>query len=277
MVDVQARSADELDFLPARYRHQHTGRRATVRCVAAAVGCAVVLVALFLVQRHERSRLEAERAIVAAQHQFAVAQTKQLAQLRAKMATLNDQARLYTYLRHPWPRTAMIDTIARSAPDSVVLTEIEISRTQPKIGRTSTQRSPAAPSEPLQGVAADLQQLRTDYDNTRVMVTVEGITYDAGQFHSLFMGRLNRARLFQSSKLLSVKHDKSLPVGASRFRVELMTRLGYGQMRGPRGDLALVGMTRSEDVGARQPATGAPVIRRPSGTANIDGGATWNN
>ncbi len=276
MIDVRAKSADELDFLPARYRQQHTGRRTTARCMIAAGGCALVLIVSYSVQRHQRSRLQDEQDLVATHHQIAVTQTKQLAQLQARTADLTDQAQMYTYLRHPWPRTAMLDAIARSAPDSVVLTEIKVSRTPQKVGRTTAQRSPAAPSDPLEGIAADLQQLRKEFDNTRVLVTVEGITYDATEFHSLFMGRLRQARLFPASKLLSIREDKSLPSGASRFRVELTTKPGYGQTHGPQGDLASMEMTRLGDWGAERPSMREPTAMRSSSSVRIGGGKTWN-
>ena len=276
MTDVRAKSADELDFLPARYRQQHTGRRTTARCMAAAAGCALVLVASYSVQRHKRSQLQAEQAIVATQHQIAVTQTRQLAQLQARTADLNVQAQLYTYLRHPWPRTAILNAIARSAPDSVVLTEIQVSRTQPEIGRMPAKRSPAGPSDPLEGTAADLQQLGKEFDNTRVLVTVEGITYDAGQFHSFFMRRLNQASLFPAPKFPSFKEDRSLPGGALRFRVELTTKPGYGQAHGPQGELASLIMTRLGDGEAERPSTGEPAAMRSSSSVRIGGGETWN-
>jgi hypothetical protein len=190
---------------------------------------------------------------------------------------LTVQAQLYTYLRHPWPRTAMLDAIARSAPDSVVLTDIAVSRTQTSFSRSTAKRSRPEPSDSLEGMAADLQKLRKEFDNSHVLVTVEGITYDVGQFHSLFMGRLNQASLFPASKLLSIREDKTLPIGAWRFSVELTTKSGYGQTHGPQDDLASLETTRLKDGLARQPTKRQPVTMRTSSSVNIGGGATWNN
>jgi len=233
MDDAHAQSIDDLNFLPLKYRQHRTGRRATSRWLIAMAGCTALLAVVSSHQHQARKRLDEEVFEVQRQHQYAVAQTQTLATLEAAKRTLDSEAELVTYLRHPWPRTTLLAAVARAMPESVVLTEVKVTRIQSGRRPTANVSKPGRANESHDDKSNDLAELRSTYDPTEVHLAIEGITQDVAQLHSQFIGPLDESPLFETLGPPFVKLDEALGGGVSRFRVKFVVRQGYGQPKGP--------------------------------------------
>ena len=93
---------------------------------------AVVFIAMLggsiYAQRTRKARAEAELAAIEPQYQQAVDQNLRLAETQARLNKARDVARLYTYLRHPWPRTQLLAAVVAPLPEGVTLDELQITR-----------------------------------------------------------------------------------------------------------------------------------------------------
>src|SRR5688572_30595525 len=95
----------EIDFLPARYREDRAQRKQEFwRLVVLGVYAGLLCLAAYT-QRLQRHRIEGELKAADRMQASVVAQSDQLAALENELARTEAQAELYTFLRHPWPRT----------------------------------------------------------------------------------------------------------------------------------------------------------------------------
>ncbi len=237
-MDQNLRVAD-IDFLPAAYREQGAKRNSGLWQLLMAATFGVLLATISWNQRSFRVAAEEELLQIQSTYSAAEAQNARVGQLQAQLAPLSVHAELLTYLRHPWSRANILATIARELPDDVTLSEIQISRE--KIQVAAAPPNPAATA--AQGTAPklspqqeDLEQLRSEYDDARIVVLLTGVTQEVGTLHE-YLGRLARQRLFQKVDLGGIEAVTTQDRTGSRFTAKLVLRAGYGQKRGPQAPL----------------------------------------
>jgi Tfp pilus assembly protein PilN len=231
----------DLDFLPARYQAQNAIHKARLCQLAMSVafGAIICLAACFQFALYRSAKQGL--ASIAPQHDDAVNKTTQLAALRAEVEQSRQFAKLYTFLKYPWPRTQMLADITKDLPPEVTLRELtiveEIANPFARTGVTvaGVTSKPAVGETPPK---SDLALLRSQLERSRSEIQISGTTTDAGALH-LFVMALNGTPLFESAKLHSMEAMTGSEQAKSKFLIRLTVRPGYGQSGGPQAPPAI--------------------------------------
>jgi hypothetical protein len=228
----------EIDFLPAQYRQKHVRRQWQPWRIVVVVAFVVLLVAAVLSQQNRKRQAERELAAIMPQYELAVSRNRRLAEIQAQLSTARNAAELFTYLRHPWPRTQLLAALWAPLPEAVTLRELKITPEMPQ-GRAQSQRRSRTKSEAEDGELAklppavrDLKRLRDECDTTQTVVLISGMTSESAALHR-YLGELGRASLFTKADLDSLESAENDPAGTLQFRATLVVRPGYGQPGGP--------------------------------------------
>lgn len=228
----------DIDFLPAEYRQQHAQRKRQVWQVLVAVLFAG-LIGLGVFSQHLRRRqLQAELAATEQLRQEAARQNDDLAELQSRLQVAQADADLFTYLCHPWPRTQILDALLAPLPDEITFRKLAIEVVAPA-GQTPAERRSRTDKKTEEETLAklppatqDLKQLREDFDPRQTIVTIVGATTDSAKLHA-YIGRLNRAYLFQKAEVDRIEKSTSDPEAAETFSATIIVRPGYAQPGGP--------------------------------------------
>ncbi|NUQ64255.1 MAG: hypothetical protein HUU20_17435 [Pirellulales bacterium] len=229
-----------IDFLPAEYRQRHARRRRqSLRNSALGLVVLLVAAAAFYQQLAHR-RLERELAAVTPQYERVTKQTAELGRLQAELAAARLDAELFTYLRHPWPRTQILAALLSALPAEIGFTKLEIRREAQAVrplAEVPTLNGPVPPGDASASQApasADLSRLRAEFDHAQTAVSLEGLTTDSAALHQYF-GALNRSGFFTQAELDSLEADRLGEQTALRFQATLVVCPGYGLPGGPSG------------------------------------------
>ncbi len=234
---------NDIDFLPIEYRQKHARRQSRPWQIVVAVAIAGLVLAAALAQQYRRHCTIGDLAAIQPAYETVLSEQNRLAAILNQAKSAKARAELYTYLRHPWPRTQLLSALASPLPPSVTLQQIQILREAKPRG--STAATPAAPSldrkaeeERLKSLAPaerDRLALTKRIDPLQTVVLLNGTTTDVAALHR-YIGELDSTRIFNKAEidfLNSVGKDKS---GESlQFRAVLTVEPGYGQPGGPTG------------------------------------------
>ena len=227
----------QIDFLPAEYRHSHARRQSQPWRIFVVLIFAAIVAAAAFGQHRRRSRLEADLEAIAPQRQAAAERNRLLGQLQSELHQARADAELFTYLRHPWPRTRVIHALLAPLPDEITFEQLEIRR-QPPGGRPYIERLSRTEQEEqmaqlanLPPAARDLKRLRDQFDAAQTVVTIDGQSSESAALHR-YLEELGRVDLFSRVELASIENDQASPDEALRFRATLVVRPGYGQPNG---------------------------------------------
>ncbi len=225
----------QIDFLPQEYRHRYRTRQNQLRTVALAGVVAVGLFAIELVQQYRYWQLGKAVADCRPAYNSAIQLQEELTTLQQELRTAENEAQLFAYLQHPWPRTQIISALLLSLPAEIALDELEIHR-RATSGRkvlaslVTSEKEEENPSPDTAG-AADLKQLHQRYDARQTVVLITGKTTDLAALH-YYLAQLGEQDLFTKAELQSVESQDRLGT-ITRFRAQLTVRPGYGQKGGP--------------------------------------------
>ncbi len=229
----------DIDFLPAQYRRRRASQQATPwRAIVILAFFGLVGVAAFG-QFRQHAALRAELEMIEPQYDQAARTSAQLGSLQDELKHARAAAELLTYLRHPWPRTQLLDALLRPLPDQIVLLELEMGTEVPALRRPRDRGRPPGGGDDSQADAAltpaerDLANLREQYDDLRTVIRFTGATDDSAALHR-YLGALARAKLFRSAELESIESIDGAG-GAVRFSAVVSVRPGYGLPGGPAG------------------------------------------
>jgi hypothetical protein len=226
-----------IDFLPQKYREQTAQRKAQRWRLLVVVGFGLVLAIGAYGQQRLRQKAGEQLALVRAHYDASTAQAAQLAGIETDLRRERTTADLATYLRHPWPRTRIIDAVLSPLPESITLRKLQIQR---ETAPPSALRDPkpihpageAAPKDLRSPSQKDLDRLRELYDTAPTVVTLEGMTNDQARLHS-YLGKLAEGNFFSKTALVSLESASEAGSGMSKFRARLNVRAGWGQSGGP--------------------------------------------
>ncbi|QDU28784.1 hypothetical protein ETAA8_38890 [Anatilimnocola aggregata] len=226
-----------IDFLPEHYRERRKQCRvrwwwALVVCLFGGIVVTTSSLQFLNVQRikHEVTRLESQVATVRQLDQH-------LLEIETKVATLSHSANLYTFLRHPWPRTQILAAVVHPLPPNIELSSIRIAESL--VAKAS---AVSASTEGSENVAqphpaiADLQQLHDSHDSQRVMVVIEGTAREVETLHG-YLEALAQHPLIVEARLNSLETRKLETHSLVVFQLQLSTRPGHGLTDGPSGPL----------------------------------------
>jgi Tfp pilus assembly protein PilN len=229
----------DIDFLPVQYRQRRVARRRQSWRLVVLCGTVAVAGLLFAGQRYRLGTLKAELAAVDPQFELVSLQNEQLAQLQSQLAAVRSTAELVTYLRHPWPRTQVMEGLLAPLPDDVTFSRLEIARQQatgamrPEQSR-SEREAEQAKTASLPPATRDLMQFRRQTERAPLLVTLDGTTREIAALHR-YLGVLERSAMFTRVELSAMQSAEVDAGQTLRFRVELTVRPGYGQPGGPIG------------------------------------------
>lgn len=225
----------DIDFLPESYkqrtavRHTHAWRGLVAVIFAAAVGSAAVL------QQRMQASTEDELTAIAAQYEASQQHSKKLAQIQAAIQKLKSQAELYAYLKHPWPKSQILVTLADHMPNEISLDELRITRealAQVAAPSASTPLGAPEPVKKLDAGEADLQRLREECDKSQVVVGLSGEVQDTAKLHQ-YLAALTKSGLFATAEISSIETLPGEREAGSRFSVRLTLQPSHGQPGGP--------------------------------------------
>ncbi|MBC8356506.1 MAG: hypothetical protein H8E66_31380 [Planctomycetes bacterium] len=232
-----------IDFLPERYRERDLKRRAAIWQYALLFGFGGVLLAATIGQFAMKRSLQTSLSELKESRIATNVKRERVKLLKQQLGETDEIAALYTYLRHPWPKTQLIVLITESIPDSVVLEGVEVLDEAPQrsfLINSETQGRQSAESP----AAADLAVLRGDHDSTQLIVRVRGTVDDTAALNG-YVQQLSEVPLFRSVSLSSLQATGSPQEQSSRdksprssFELNVIVRPGHGQPGGPTGPIA---------------------------------------
>jgi Tfp pilus assembly protein PilN len=226
-----------IDFLPERYRERNLKRKAAIWQYALLLGFGGLLMAATLGQLAMKRSVRASLAELKQSRIETNLKRESVALLRQQLGSSEEVAALYTYLRHPWPRTQLLVKITELLPESVVLEGIEILEQKPNdaspaLSETGDGVSGATPA------AADLAQLRGDQDATQLVVRIRGTVEDPAALND-YVRQLGDVTLFRGVSLGSLQAKAARDATPrSEFELNVTVRPGHGQPGGPSEPLA---------------------------------------
>jgi hypothetical protein len=236
MANVAPTTLPEVDFLPARFREQQVQRRVTWWQIAVVAAFAGLMGSTAWLQHRTLSRLEASVSRVRAEHDSATRTARELGGLQQQLGQLDAHAALYTFLRHPWPRTQIVTAVLRSIPRDITIDEINIVRENAaRAAAPAKQRADNVPPgervEPAPPVA-DLQKLRQDAEATDTVVSVVGRTSDVAALHR-YLEQVAEESLIARATIHSLERSENDGEVKVRFEAKIIVRRGYVRPTGP--------------------------------------------
>lgn len=230
----------DIDFLPVRYRQRHVRRQSQPWRIAVVAAFAGLLAAAVLSQHSRKRQAEKELAAIIPQYDLAVGQNRKLAEVHARLNTARANAELFTYLRHPWPRTQLLAALLAPLPEEITFERLQIACEMPpeltpgkRHSRTENEDEKEA-NDKLPPAARDLKRLRNQSDKARTVVSISGTTSDSAALHR-YLGELGGTALISKADLDSIEGAENDRAGVLQFRATLVVRPGYGQPGGPTG------------------------------------------
>ena len=222
----------DIDFLPARYSEQHALRRANLWHLALFGVLTLVVGISAASQFATRRSLQQELAAAASARAESEAKYAQIAQIRSDLAAACDEARLYNYLRSPWPRTQLLSETVRILPESLSLTEVAIA--QENTGPTSAGWEAKTTGQQFTGPRQDFERLRSQNDRRRTVITLSGLTQDSRALHA-YVTQLGLCPLFAGAELESLESlsEEEFQSSTASFLVRIVVIPGYCRPGGP--------------------------------------------
>jgi hypothetical protein len=233
-----------VDFLPARYREKNAQRKTQAWRGGVAAAFAGLLAAGWLGQLEIRSLVQAQLDDVRRQYDHVTDQGRKIAALQSELREARAEAELLTYLRHPWPRTQLLASIAAPLTEAITLRKVAI-RQEEKFASplaAPAVANAAAPGGELADAKAaaaalpraerTLKKLREALDEAPLTVTLEGVSRDSAALH-VYVGKLAESEWFSEAELRSVERLADDQPAALRFVARLVVRPGYGHPRNP--------------------------------------------
>ena len=228
----------DIDFLPNEYRQKHRRRRSQPWQIVAATAVIGLVIAAAVGQHLRLQRARAELDAVVPIYDSAVKLQNRLADVQSELMEARACAELYTYLRHPWPRTQLIAALLGPLPDEIAFLEVRIFRDIPKgsspAARTALESEAEKKArESLPPARRDLEYIRGRVDSAQTVVVLSGTATDSAALHR-YLNTLDDIDLFDKAELDSLSGDEEENHDISvHFRAMLAVRPGYGQPGGP--------------------------------------------
>lgn len=232
-----------IDFLPASYREKSAQRKTQAWRGFALAAFGALLAAGWLGQLEIRSLVEAQLDDVRQQYEHVLDQGQKLAALQTELRAARAEAELYTYLRHPWPRTQLLASIAAPLTDAITLRKLCMRQEEangtpllPPVANIPVPTGAAADSKTgeaqLPPAERALKKLRAALDEAPLTVTLEGVSRDNASLH-VYVGKLAESDWFSAVELRSVERSPNDQAASLRFVARLVVRPSYGHPSRP--------------------------------------------
>jgi hypothetical protein len=247
----------DVDFLPIEYRQQHAQRQVQPWRIIVVAAFLALSAAATIAHYHQRWRTEKQLAAIVPCYDAAVRQNELLKEAETQLQTVQSAAELFTYLRHPWPKTQVLAALVAPLPREVTLSQLQIVRETPADQLLMEQRpqiDKKAEDEKLAKMPPaqrDLRRLHDEFDKTRTLVRITGTSSETGALHR-YLGALGKSNMFAKAELRSLESVEGKQGHACRFQATLVVRPGYGQPEGPERNVAKGEGGRGKGDGVRK-------------------------
>ena len=118
----------DIDFLPIEYRQRVRQRQSQSWRIVVAAAMIGLVAAAAITQHYRWRRVRADLADVTPAYVAAVNLQSRLAGVQRQLDQARACAELYTYLRHPWPRTQLLTAMLGPLPEEITLQRVQILR-----------------------------------------------------------------------------------------------------------------------------------------------------
>lgn len=229
----------DIDFLPVEYRQKHAQRQSQPWQIVVGVAIVALVAAAALAQQYRRHRVANDLAMILPVYDAAMNQQNCMVETQKRLEVARASADLYTYLRHPWPRTQLLAALVAPLPETITLQQIQVLREAPAAAATTELRQPLdkkAEEERIKSLPPaqrDLLTLTGRLDPLQTVVVLTGTTTEIASLHH-YIGELDATDIFDKAELdcfNSIDANKSGAV--LQFRAVLAVEPGYGQPGGP--------------------------------------------
>ncbi|MEE8452856.1 MAG: hypothetical protein V3R99_13105 [Thermoguttaceae bacterium] len=227
----------DIDFLPDQYRRKNRRRQSQPSRIGIIVAFAALLIGAVSLQYYQRRQAQRQLAELLPQYDLAMSQNEQLAEISGRLRATVASAQLFTYLRHPWPRTQLLDALLAPLPEEITFERLQIvggvppSLAAARRQSTADNRAKEAEIAALPSAARDLRQLRDQFDAMETIVHLSGTTTRSSALHG-YLSELGNAPLFSAVELESIESLEAEP-NTLQFDAAVVVRPGYGQPGGP--------------------------------------------
>ena len=246
----------QIDFLPPQYHQQNASRQVKPWRIVVVTAFMLLLAAAAFAQYCQRSRAAGNLKTVESCYDETVRLGDSLRTEQARLETAQSDAELFTYLRHPWPRTQLLSALVAPLPPQIALEQILVGLETPAdqadraISVPAGARPAAARAVPQSLVGRgdqkpedgrlknappaqrDLERLRDQCDTAQTLLRVTGTTTDAGALYR-YLHALGTPDLFAKAELRSIESLDTPGAATLRFQLVLVVRPGYDQPGGP--------------------------------------------
>jgi len=227
----------DIDFLPISFREVRSHQQTKAWRVVVLGFFLVLVIAATWYQHSLHGAAKQELESLVPLHAQAELQTKRLAELQAEVQATGAEAALITYLRHPWPRSQLLQAVLTPLPDSIRLDRLNIFRDEAVV-ESAAVKARAARAKPgeaevvkLPPVETDLASLREAIDPRPTVIELEGVASDVPALHR-YLADVARHELLSSAEIGSIETDPDQPKSA-KFTARVVVLPGYGQPGGP--------------------------------------------
>ena len=228
-----------IDFLPDKYRKREALRLARVWWGIVVLVFGGAIGSSTAAQVWLRYTLQRQFDDLTSSYTTAQAQVRELSELQTQIGKSAQEASLFTYLEHPWPRTQLMAEVVRPLPDVIRLTQLyireeELARAAPQAGpRRQTPEEEAAAK--IREAEQDLTRLQEETDHRQTVVELDGQTTNVARLHE-YVEDLSHSPLVADAKIKSLEAAPDRQKGQTLFTLRVIVHPGYGQRgnEGPR-------------------------------------------
>lgn len=224
-----------IEFLPKKYQEQRVRRGWNLSRLMVFASLLVVMLAVSGTQLLQLQNARMRCAVLTAPHDDVIKQRRQVALNQGKLVGLQDQARLLTFLGHPYPKSQVLAAVTNPLPRYVRITSLRIDRpTRPRDdyakNEADDERGPGSPF--LQDLKAMVEECRMH----NIVVKIEGTTSDSGLLYA-YLAELHTHPLVEAAMIESIDPER-LADGTeqSRFTAVVNIDRGYLDRFAPRAE-----------------------------------------
>jgi hypothetical protein len=226
----------DIDFLPVQYHQKNAYRQAKPWQIIVVTSFLGLVVLLTISQNIHRQFVESQLADLMPAYQMALAQERQLAEVRAQLKEMESKAELITYLRHPWPRSLLLSAILSKLPEEITLQQMQIIREAENSATASHPAlvvgNPPDQQNTISPAARDMQTLQNQSEGKQIVIILSGATENSAALHH-YLDEMQSNSLFAKAELGSVTSIGESSGAAIQFHAKLVVKPGYGQAGGP--------------------------------------------
>ncbi len=230
-----------IDLLPGAYKERVVVRQSRLWQLAVVLVFGGIIACTAVFQYGLRCATRRRVAAIAGPYTDAQQHAQILGQLHESLKTDVRTAELYTFLKHPWPRTQILRAAVTPLPPSIRMEELRIGREEfvssEMAAQEHVERAPAHLTEETERqklpAESDLDELRSECERLVTVVQMTGLTRSNRDLHK-YLADVVKSPLIREAELRSLEDvGEQGQAEISRFEARLEVIPGFGLPKGP--------------------------------------------